>query len=393
MAITLKFEYNRKGNNKVELRIYSSDNRRNLYRSTGVVVEPEYWNAEKECISDKCKDRVLLQKKLDDFLKPYRELEMKCLLENIPFDSKAIENLEAAKAQPEAELYVGYATACIEMEYNTNKITDSTYRKYKNVMGRFAEFCKEVCGKDIRLNDFSREILDKFEVWLQKGHKQNTINKYLTVIKTYTDRARAEGKMTVNPFTNHKKAKAEKPKRPFLTEEELTRLESLELTNKIDRLVLDKFLFSCYCGLRISDNTDLLRSDIEEDAKYGMKIDKVMRKTKAHVSLPLHFLFEGKAERMIKRYIAEYPDLETVFPYVSDQTVNGHLKTIMAKANIDKEATSHTARHTCATLLAEKTGNPFVIMKVLGHSDIKESMTYIHNTYQSLMDGLVGVKW
>ena len=199
--------------------------------------------------------------------------------------------------------------------------------------------------------------------------------------------------MAVNPFANHKKAKAEKPKRPFLTEEELTRLESLELTNKIDRLVLDKFLFSCYCGLRISDNTDLLRSDIEEDAKYGMKIDKEMRKTKAHVSLPLHFLFEGKAERMIKRYIAEYPDLETVFPYVSDQTVNGHLKTIMAKANIDKEATSHTARHTCATLLAEKTGNPFVIMKVLGHSDIKESMTYIHNTYQSLMDGLVGVKW
>lgn len=393
MTVTKDFVHNRKGNNKVELRLYFSENRERRYRSTGVEVEPEFWNAEKGCISDKCKDRILLQKKLDDFIKPYNDLEMKCLLENIPFDSNAIENLEAAKAQPEAELFVGYATPCIETEYNTNKITYNTYKKYKNVMGRFAEFSKEVCGKDIRLNDFTREILDKFEVWLQKGHKQNTINKYLTVIKTYTDRARAEGKMAVNPFANHKKAKAEKPKRPFLTEEELTRLESLELTNKKDRLVLDKFLFSCYCGLRISDNTDLLRSDIEEDAKYGMKIDKEMRKTKAHVSLPLHFLFEGKAERMIKRYIAEYPDLETVFPYVSDQTVNGHLKTIMAKANIDKEATSHTARHTCATLLAEKTGNPFVIMKVLGHSDIKESMTYIHNTYQSLMDGLVGVKW
>lgn len=250
-----------------------------------------------------------------------------------------------------------------------------------------------VCGKDIRLNEFTRDVLDKFEVWLQNGHKQNTINKYLTIIKTYSDRALSEGKMKANPFANHKKAKTSKPIRPHLTAEELARLESMELTKKIDRLVLDKFLFSCYCGLRISDNTDLRRSDIEEDAKYGMKIDKEMRKTKAHVSLPLHFLFDGKAEQMIKRYMAEYPDIDTVFPYVSDQTVNSHLKTIMAKANIDKEATSHTARHTCATLLAKKTRNPFVIMKVLGHSNIKESMTYIHNTYQSLMDGLVGVKW
>ncbi len=393
MAVILNLVHNRKGNNRVELRLYFPENKEQKYRSTGVEVESVYWNAEKECISDKCENRILLQKRLDDFVKPYRDLEMECAYKNVPFDKSALEAFETSKALPEMELFVGYATPCIETEYNTNKITYNTYKKYKNVMRRFAEFSKEVCGRDIRLNDFTREILDKFEVWLQKGHKQNTINKYLTVIKTYTDRARAEGKMTVNPFTNHKKAKAEKPKRPFLTEEELAHLESLELTNKTDRLVLDKFLFSCYCGLRISDNTDLLRSDIEEDAKYGMKIDKVMRKTKAHVSLPLHFLFEGKAERMIKRYIAEYPDLETVFPYVSDQTVNGHLKTIMAKANIDKEATSHTARHTCATLLAEKTGNPFVIMKVLGHSDIKESMTYIHNTYQSLMDGLVGVKW
>ena len=393
MAVTLKFEYNRKGNKKVELRIYCSDNRRNLYRSTGIEVEPDDWNAEKECISDKCENRVLLQKKLDDFIKPYRDLEMKCLIEGVPFDSKAIENLEKVKTHAEAELFAGYARTCIDIEYDTNKISSGTYRKYKNVIGRFVEFSHEVCGKDIRMNDFTREILDKFELWLQKGHKQGTINKYLTIIKTYSDRAQAEGKMNVNPFANHKKAKTTKPKRPYLTEEELARLESLELSNKTQRLVLDKFLFSCYCGLRISDNTDLRRSDIEEDAKYGMKIDKEMRKTKAHVSLPLHFLFDGKAERMIKRYIAEYPDLETVFPYVSDQTVNGHLKTIMAKANIDKEATSHTARHTCATLLAEKTGNPFVIMKVLGHCDIKESMTYIHNTYQSLMDGLVGVKW
>ena len=393
MATTIGFVHNRKRNNKVELRLYFSDTQEQKFRSTGVVVEPEYWNAEKGCISDKCENRVLLQKKLDDFIKPYRDLEMKCLLDGVPFDIKAIENLETAKTHAEAELYVGYARTCIDTEFNTNKISSGTYRKYKNVIGRFAEFSNEVCGKDIKLNDFTRDVLDKFELWLQKGHKQGTINKYLTIIKTYSDRARAEGKMNVNPFANHKKAKTTKPKRPYLTEEELARLELLELSNKTQRLVLDKFLFSCYCGLRISDNTDLRRSDIEEDAKYGMKIDKEMRKTKAHVSLPLHFLFDGKAEQMIKRYMAEYPDLDTVFPYVSDQTVNGHLKTIMAKANIDKEATSHTARHTCATLLAEKTGNPFIIMKVLGHSDIKESMTYIHNTYQSLMDGLVGVKW
>ena len=79
MSVTLGFIHDRKGNNKVELRLYFRDNKKHLYRSTGVEVEPEFWNSEKECISDKCENRILLQKKLDDFIKPYRDLEMKCL--------------------------------------------------------------------------------------------------------------------------------------------------------------------------------------------------------------------------------------------------------------------------------------------------------------------------
>jgi len=52
-------------------------------------------------------------------------------------------------------------------------------------------------------------------------------------------------------------------------------------------------------------------------------------------------------------------------------------------AGIDKHLTFHVARHTCASLLADISSNPFLIMEILGHADIQTSMGYIHASPES----------
>ena len=102
-------------------------------------------------------------------------------------------------------------------------------------------------------------------------------------------------------------------------------------------------------------------------------------------------MFDGKATAIAQKYLAMHND--TLFPKFSDQKINVKLKVLAGLAQIKIPLTFHTARHTCATLLAEKTGNPFVIMQILGHSDIKTSMIYIHNSTSAVAGVLKGVKW
>lgn len=64
-----------------------------------------------------------------------------------------------------------------------------------------------------------------------------------------------------------------------------------------------------------------------------------------------------------------------------NQVVNRHLKDIVKAANIGKEVTFHTARHTFATLCVSLGIDLKVVSKLLGHS--KVAMTEI---YAKVMD-------
>ncbi|MBP5418968.1 MAG: tyrosine-type recombinase/integrase [Bacteroidales bacterium] len=61
--------------------------------------------------------------------------------------------------------------------------------------------------------------------------------------------------------------------------------------------------------------------------------------------------------------------------------------------NIPISLTFHVARHTCASQLAERVDNPFVIMNVLGHGIIDTSMRYIHTSHKTAAKKLENIKW
>jgi site-specific recombinase XerD len=77
------------------------------------------------------------------------------------------------------------------------------------------------------------------------------------------------------------------------------------------------------------------------------------------------------------------PD-DTIFHPISEQKLNESIKEIAKLVKILKPLSNHSARHTFATLWLEKTNDLAALQKLLGHSDIADTMIYVHITEKML---------
>jgi integrase len=67
-----------------------------------------------------------------------------------------------------------------------------------------------------------------------------------------------------------------------------------------------------------------------------------------------------------------------LFNTISEQKMNTYIKGIAGAAGIEKEVTNHTGRHTFATCWLKKTKDLAQLQVLLGHSNITETMIYVH---------------
>jgi len=130
-------------------------------------------------------------------------------------------------------------------------------------------------------------------------------------------------------------------------------------------------------GLRISEVRKLQISDVDFDRKeihvrqskckkdrYVPISDMLVRGLKQYILIykPVFYLFNGKNDG--------YP--------MSLVNIRHILRKTLEKCNITKKACIHSLRHSYATHLLEDGIDLFSLRNQLGHSDIKNTMVYIH---------------
>lgn len=127
-------------------------------------------------------------------------------------------------------------------------------------------------------------------------------------------------------------------KRQFLAIEKVKLLIATECRNMT---VKQAYLFSCYCGLRLSDMETLRWKDIIcNDGRY--MIATVQQKT----STPIYTPLSQNAVKWLPERKADENDDTLVFAKLpSRPTTNKILKQWVEKAGIDKKITYHTTRH------------------------------------------------
>ena len=156
--------------------------------------------------------------------------------------------------------------------------------------------------------------------------------------------------------------------REFLTIDEIKKL--IETPCSWDE-VKKAYLFSCYCGLRISDIENLKWGDIIRDGEQ-YRIQIVMQKTREPLYLPL----SKQALRWIPER-GEASDEDNVFNSLPVRNWGNLIIKEWAKdAGITKHLSYHTARHTFATMMLTLGADLYTTSKLLGHTKVATTEIY-----------------
>lgn len=176
------------------------------------------------------------------------------------------------------------------------------------------------------------------------------------------------GENPINKLNTDEKIKMPESKREFLTIDEVKTLIDTPCRRED---VKGAFLFSCYCGLRISDVLALKWKDV--DCTGGQwHISIVMQKTRQPLYLPLSM---QARKWMPERGGAD--EEEAVFSTLPcEDTCNALIKPWIKEAGITKHVTYHVSRHTFATMMLTLGADLYTVCKLLGHTDVKTTQIY-----------------
>lgn len=231
------------------------------------------------------------------------------------------------------------------------KISKKTIKGNFVVARNFYEYAKDVrydqtklnqlkkhAGEGLLVSDITVEFLRRYEGWMHTEYSQNTINSNFKYVHRIVNQARKEKLIIEDPFDNYKIPRYVQTDRIYLVESEIKRLVALldKPMNKSWKLTLCYFLLGCYTGMRHGDWAKYSKKMIEAG-----NIKFRATKNKNHIVLPI-----GKT---LKKIIKA---LETQPPPFSNQKSNQFLKILADKANIMKEITTHSARHSFGYMCA-----------------------------------------
>lgn len=264
-----------------------------------------------------------------------------------------------------------------------------THDKVIAVLSKLNEY---LGNTDLMFDEIDVQFLRKYEKHLRDTKKNgvNTIHSNLKIFrKIFNDAVREELiEPHLNPFLRYKLV-TEKSKKEYLTEEEISAIDELSLTEgSVMFHHRNIYIFATYAGgIRISDILQLRWQNYD-----GTHIKLTTQKTKEtiHIKLPTRALqiieqYAGyKPDRKNTDYI--FPFLKNDFKYtptllfraISSNTAyaNKNLKLIATKAKVEKKISFHTSRHTFATRALRKGMRIEYVSKIMSHASIKTTQVY-----------------
>lgn len=278
----------------------------------------------------------------------------------------------------------------IDYEYVTINRYHNCYRCVEATIRRFNR------KEDITFHELSIDFVRALEDYLkiERQLKQSTLIRYMKCFKKITNMALDHGWMKKNPFAGTKFRQASYDP-VFLTREELDKIEQTDFKAENMNLAKDMFLFSSYTGLAFIDAKELQSKDIFRDNNGKLWIRKIRRKMKKDNSRCIaNVPLLNKAEQIIEKY-RDHPKCVkngVCLPIFCNQTMNTYLKTIADVCGIEKNLSTHVARHTFATTvtLANKVSLQNVA-KMLGHTSTRMTEHYARVMDQSIMEDMENV--
>ena len=240
---------------------------------------------------------------------------------------------------------------------------DSYLGKTKDMMRYFGKEIENLTTEELR-NFLLKYLKDERKL------SDRSINYYNSVIRFVYE-------VTLDKVLNKKQLPMRKKKKTVykvLTKEELSTFFNVIENHKFKTI----FMLIYGSGLRIGEVVNLHVGDID-----SKKMRIFVREGKGNKER--YTILPEKSLEMLRIYWKKRGRVETDKIFLNDlnkpinqYVIRTHFRKYRRKAGLDEKVTVHTLRHCFATDLIERGATLIQVKELMGHSNIRSTMAYVH---------------
>ena len=217
-------------------------------------------------------------------------------------------------------------------------------------------------------------VIQKFCTKVKDIVKPSTVNQYCSILRLILDMAVQERVINNNPMQEFKRLRVGETSKRILTNEEIKAiLDESILPVGWERAAI---LIVMFVGLRLMDAIALKWSNIDFNNSV---LTVIPQKTGRAISLPLSSFLVNELRRYKASVVNETECLfyEGEVNHKPEAKFSSHFIKVFQRMGLTG-ISFHSLRHTNATKIVEVRQNVSIASKILGHSNLNTTMTYIH---------------
>ena len=269
---------------------------------------------------------------------------------------------------------------------NIRHLSPATVKAYSGDIAEYISFMEE---SGIPVLSPDRNSGRRYVAHLsKKGYDARSINRKISALRKFYDYKIRENETEFNPFDYVKSQRVDKKLPTFMTNSELKQVDELAVEKESDNPMLgarDEALFSFLyaSGCRISEALSIKVRDLDFASGQVLITGKGNKQ---------RYVFFGKTTAdILQAYLPlrqqvvtkEGTGTEALFIDYKGNALTARgatwiLRQYKMRANIDKNVTLHTFRHTFATHILENGADIRAVQELLGHAGLSTTQIYTH---------------
>ena len=347
----------------------------------------DLWSPRESRMRGKSREAVEVNGKLDSLVLSIQSAYQTLLSKGQVFTATDIKEQFQGSVQSRCMLIERLDRLIREKEEHVGiDIKKETLSNYYSTRGNLRTFIEEKYKvEDLAFSQLSENFIYDFRDFFlgTLGFQESSFYGAASQIKTVCRLAYREGLADVLLFDKAKISKGDKRLPKALDKEALDKLKALNFEDLEEDMetARDIFLFACYTGAAYCDLMELDKSHLVRDDEGSLWLKFNRHKTGVLCRIKLL----PEAIRLMEKLHSD--GRETLLPCIKYKNYQICLKALRLRAGISFPFTTHTARHTFATLITLEQGVPIeTVSKMLGHSNISMTERYAKVTPQKLFE-------
>tara|TARA_B100000575_G_scaffold107921_1_gene85877 strand:+ start:489 stop:1373 length:885 start_codon:yes stop_codon:yes gene_type:complete len=277
----------------------------------------------------------------------------------------------------------------IEYLVRERNYSNNTIIAYKNDLNVFKNYClKEFNHENLNTSNYSF-IRSWIVSLVESGLSNRSINRKISVLRSYFNFLLKIGEIDKNPLTNHKPLKEEKKVQVPFSEKEINLLLNGNFFKNDYEGILIKTLIELFysTGLRLSEVTNLKNLSVD---LVNKKIKVLGKRNKERIIPVIDTLvnqllkYQQSKNEIIRGLKSEFffvneknIKLKNIYVY---KVVNSYLNKVSTKS----KRSPHMLRHSFATHLLNRGADINSVKELLGHSSLAATQIYTHSSMEKI---------